>query len=126
MVSRDKLESKELCDRERANNLIVWESITDRNVKIHGKDILTFAILGRIMTISITPQLESLIKEKLATGRYHSADEVMSEALKLLELRDEQEKKLEQLRLDIQAGLDSGDPVPFDKEAIRQLARQKM
>lgn len=78
------------------------------------------------MTISITPQLESLIKEKLATGRYHSADEVMREALKLLELRDEQEKKLKQLRLDIQAGLDSGDPVPFDKEAIRQLARQKM
>jgi antitoxin ParD1/3/4 len=78
------------------------------------------------MTISITPQLESLIKEKLASGRYHSADEVMREALRLLELRDEQEQKLEQLRQDIQAGLDSGDPIPFDKEAIRKLARQKL
>jgi antitoxin ParD1/3/4 len=74
------------------------------------------------MTISLTPYLENLIKEKLVSGCYHSVDEVMSEALRLLEQRDEQERKLELLRQDIQAGLGSSEPVPFDKQTIRQLA----
>jgi Arc/MetJ-type ribon-helix-helix transcriptional regulator len=33
--------------------------------------------------------------------------------------------KLIALQRDIQAGLDSGEPVPFDKDAIRALAQQK-
>jgi antitoxin ParD1/3/4 len=50
----------------------------------------------------------------------------MQEALRLLEESERLELvKLSALRRDIQAGLDSGEPVPFDKEAIRQLAQNR-
>jgi antitoxin ParD1/3/4 len=78
------------------------------------------------MTIALTPQLEALIAEKIASGRYQSASEVIREALRLLEETERLEAiKLTALRRDIQAGLDSGEPVPFDKATIRNLADQK-
>ncbi len=40
------------------------------------------------MNVNLTPQLESLIKEKVATGLYNNASEVVREALRLMELRD--------------------------------------
>jgi antitoxin ParD1/3/4 len=78
------------------------------------------------MTVSLDPQLEALIAEKIASGRYQSASEVIREALRLLEGTERLEAvKLIALQRDIQAGLDSGEPVPFDKDAIRALAQQK-
>ena len=77
------------------------------------------------MSITLTPQLEALIQEKIASGRYQSPSEVVREALRLLEESERLEAiKLEALRRDIQAGLDSGEPVPFDKNAIRKLAQK--
>ncbi len=76
------------------------------------------------MTIALSKQLETLIEEKVASGRYQSASEVMTEALRLLEEIERFEAiKLNALRHDIQAGLDSGEPVPFDKATIRNLAQ---
>ena len=40
------------------------------------------------MNVNLTPQLEGLIKEKVATGLYNNASEVVREALRLMELRD--------------------------------------
>jgi antitoxin ParD1/3/4 len=78
------------------------------------------------MTIALSKQLETLIEERIASGRYQSASEVMQEALRLLEESERLELvKLSALRRDIQAGLDSGEPVLFDKEAIRQLAQNR-
>ena len=78
------------------------------------------------MTIALTPQLEALIAEKIASGRYQSASEVLREALRLLDESERLEAvKLTALKRDIQAGLDSGEPVPFDKAAIRKLAEQR-
>lgn len=78
------------------------------------------------MTIALTPQLEALIAEKIASGRYQSASEVIRVALRLLEETERLEAvKLIALQRDIQAGLDSGEPVAFDKDAIRRLAGQK-
>jgi antitoxin ParD1/3/4 len=66
-----------------------------------------------------------LIEEKIASERYQSASEVMSEALRLLEEAERFEAiKLNALRHDILAGLDSSEPVPFDKVSIRNLARE--
>jgi antitoxin ParD1/3/4 len=76
------------------------------------------------MTIALSKQLEQLIEEKVQSGRYQSASEVMSEALRLLEENERFEfTKLSALRRDVQAGLDSGEAVPFDKAAIRKLAQ---
>ena len=78
------------------------------------------------MNIALSPQLEELIAEKVASGRYQSASEVMREALRLLEESERFEAiKLAALQQDIQAGLESGEPVPFNKAAIRSLAQHK-
>jgi antitoxin ParD1/3/4 len=78
------------------------------------------------MTIALSKQLETLIEEKVASGRYQSASEVMTEALRLLEETERFEAiKLNVLRHDIQAGLDSGKAMFFDKATIRNLAQNR-
>jgi antitoxin ParD1/3/4 len=52
------------------------------------------------MSIQLTPQLEELIQEKMASGRYHDANEVLSEALHAL---DDLER-LEALRAELAIG----------------------
>jgi antitoxin ParD1/3/4 len=42
------------------------------------------------MNISLSPELERLIAEKLRSGRYHSADEVIREGLELLQEKEKQ------------------------------------
>jgi antitoxin ParD1/3/4 len=37
------------------------------------------------MNVSLTPQLEKFVQTKVKSGRYHSASEVVREALRLLE-----------------------------------------
>src|ERR1039458_8279681 len=41
------------------------------------------------MNVPLTPELEQLVENKVKSGRYHSASEVIREALRLLEVRDE-------------------------------------
>jgi antitoxin ParD1/3/4 len=41
------------------------------------------------MNVSLTPELEKFIASKVESGRYHSASEVVREALRLLEERDQ-------------------------------------
>ena len=58
------------------------------------------------MNVSLTPQLERLVKEKVASGKYDSASEVMREALRLLEEQEDLNRiKLEALKQDIMLGL---------------------
>ena len=40
------------------------------------------------MNVSLTPELEQLVHEKVKSGRYLSASEVVREGLRLLEERD--------------------------------------
>jgi antitoxin ParD1/3/4 len=79
------------------------------------------------MNISLTPELEKLVQDKVASGLYTSASEVIREALRLLRERDlRQEIKLSELRSEIQRGLDSGPPEPFDLEEILSEARAEL
>ena len=41
------------------------------------------------MNVSLTPKLEKLVSEKVATGLYGSASEVVREVLRLLEQREQ-------------------------------------
>jgi len=60
------------------------------------------------MNISITPELEDLIEQKVKTGMYNSASEVVREGLRLLKEQDElKELRLKELKKDIQKGYDS-------------------
>jgi antitoxin ParD1/3/4 len=78
------------------------------------------------MNVSLTPELEQYIQTKVSTGMYYSASEVVREGLRLLKERDHLQKiRLQELRLDIQAGLDSGDATPLDMQAVKAEARQR-
>ena len=62
------------------------------------------------MNVSLTPQLEKLVSDKVESGRYNSASEVVREALRLFQERDEvRELQLHELRSKIAEGLDSLD-----------------
>ena len=41
------------------------------------------------MKVHLTPELEQLVQNRVKSGRYNSASEVVREALRLLEQRDE-------------------------------------
>ena len=78
------------------------------------------------MNIRLTPHLEEMIREKIASGSYNSASEVVREALRLLEQEDQlRSLKLQKLSQDIQEGLDSGSSTVFDPQDIKRIARQK-
>ena len=60
------------------------------------------------MTISLAPELEGFVNQKVASGLYNSASEVVREALQLLHEQDELARiRTEELRREIQKGLDS-------------------
>ena len=78
------------------------------------------------INVSLTPQLEDMIRKKVASGLYNSASEVVREASRLMEEQDRRRwVKLEQLRQDIRDGLDSGDPTPWDPEEIKRAGCQR-
>ena len=62
------------------------------------------------MNVHLTPELEQMVQKKVKTGRYNSASEVMREALRLMDERDQlKNMQKEELRKKIAAGLKSLD-----------------
>lgn len=58
------------------------------------------------MNVSLTPELEKMVGEKVRSGLYNSASEVVREALRLLREQDQlREARLEELRRDVATGL---------------------
>ena len=67
------------------------------------------------MNVDLTPELEQLVQTRLNSGRYHSASEVVREALRLLEQRDEVRNQIEEGWQSAQRGeVVDGDQV-FDR-----------
>jgi antitoxin ParD1/3/4 len=81
------------------------------------------------MNVSLTPELEELINQKVATGMYHSASEVVREGLRLLREQDELKRiRTEDLRRDIMVGVEQskrGESAPLDVEAIKAEGRRR-
>ncbi len=60
------------------------------------------------MNVHLTDELERLVQSKVQSGRYNSASEVVREALRLLEERDELRAiRKDELRKRIAEGLDA-------------------
>lgn len=70
------------------------------------------------MNISLTPELESLVIEKVKSGNYNSASEVIREALRLLKEQDELKQiRREELRREVMKGVEQirrGEGVTFN------------
>lgn len=84
------------------------------------------------MNINLTPQLEDLVRQKVASGRYTSASEVIREALRLMDEKDrllgaKLDRLREGLRRDVDAGvrqIDEGRLSPFDAPAVERIKRR--
>ncbi len=67
---------------------------------------------------------ESFVQKQLKSGRYNSASEVVRDALRLMEEREElRTVQLENLRKQLKAGIDSGPGIPADKVFDRLEAK---
>ena len=74
------------------------------------------------MSVSLTPELERVVNEKVSSGLYPTANDVVREALRLLIERDQ---RAESLRNDIRGGFDAvarGKYTDYDATTIHKLA----
>lgn len=82
------------------------------------------------MNVSLTPELERLVADKVGAGMYASASEVVREALRLLHERDaHREARLEALRAKIAVGLtdlDEGRVSHATADDIIRRARERV
>lgn len=82
------------------------------------------------MNVSLTPEFDSFVDGKVKSGLYHSASEVIREALRLLKERDLlQEVRAEELRNLVREGfgqIDRGDCIEFSStnEIVSHIGRE--
>jgi antitoxin ParD1/3/4 len=83
------------------------------------------------MQIQLKPEQEKCIQEKIASGEYTNADDVISKAFKLLEVR---ERKIKELRAKIAIGTEqiangqvTDGEIVFDRlqEKINKIADEQ-
>ena len=79
------------------------------------------------MNISLTPELERLVADKVKTGMYGSASEVVRAALRLLVEQDQLRRlRREKLKAQIERGvadLDSSGSTLLDDELVAEIKR---
>ena len=78
------------------------------------------------MSVTLSPQLEAMIQQRVESGHYASANDVVREALRLLEERD-REAQMEHLRSLVAVGLEQakrGELVDFTPELMDDIARR--
>ncbi len=74
------------------------------------------------MNVSLTKELEKFVHDRVATGRYHSASEVVREGLRLLESREQlREIQLDEVRRRAALGPESMSPRGPEDRRVRPL-----
>jgi antitoxin ParD1/3/4 len=80
------------------------------------------------MNVSLPPELEARVRQRVESGMYGSASEVIREALRLFEAYEQvKTAKLDSLRQDITAGLNDaagGRIKEIDFASLKQQGRQ--
>ncbi len=79
------------------------------------------------MDITLTVELEEIINQKIGSGQFNSASEVIGAGLRLLNQWDQ--LRLEELKLEIAKGvasLNRGEGMPLDVEAIKAEGRKRL
>ncbi len=62
------------------------------------------------MNVSLTPELERFVNERVESGKYQTASEVVRDGLRLLVEREElRQNKLDELRREIAIGIEQAD-----------------
>lgn len=82
------------------------------------------------MNFALKPKLEALVRKKVKSGMYESADDVLYEALRLLDERDaDRLAKLASLRKDLAHGVDqlnAGLGRKLNVDAIKKSGRRAL
>lgn len=77
------------------------------------------------MSVTLTPQLEAMIRQKVESGRYHDATEVIREALDALEARDRE--RFQRLRAKVAEGfasIERGEVTAWTPALMDELERE--
>jgi len=79
------------------------------------------------MRISLRPDLEAFLKQKVQVGRYRDANDVINDGLQLLKERDAAEfEALKKLLSQRMKESRRGESVPFDAKAREGIRRRGM
>ncbi len=82
------------------------------------------------MNVSLTPELEELVNQKVESGLYNSASEVIREGLRLLKEQDDLRRiRQEEVRREVLKGYEQsqrGESRPLDVEAIKSKGRKRL
>ena len=76
------------------------------------------------MNVSLTPELEKFVADKVESGRYTSASEVVREALRLLEEHERSRAaQLEEFNRELRRRIDSADRGEYvtAEESLRRI-----
>lgn len=80
------------------------------------------------MNVSLTPELENLVNEKVKSGLYNSASEVIRESLRLLQEQDMlKEIRRNELRREIMIGVEqirTGEYTDYRVDELEQLGEE--
>lgn len=72
--------------------------------------------------INLTPEQDAFVEELVRSGRYQNASEALRDALRGLQQRwREDDLKLDILRMELQAGMDSLDQGRFTEISVEDL-----
>jgi antitoxin ParD1/3/4 len=81
---------------------------------------------GFTMTTSVPPEYQQFVAQRVASGRFRSEEDAVTEGLDLLRRR---EQKLDALRADLQVGLDdieAGRVLPLDIEDMKRRGMKRL
>jgi antitoxin ParD1/3/4 len=81
------------------------------------------------LNVSLTPELEEFVQKRVASGKYKTASEVIREALRLLESREqERESAYRELKRELQsaaAEAEAPDPKFYSGEEVFDELRRR-
>ena len=75
------------------------------------------------MNVSLTPELEDLVRHKVRTGLYNNASEVVREALRLLDERDRSMRLRDAIGIGL-AQAERGETTPLTSELLAQIIQE--
>jgi antitoxin ParD1/3/4 len=77
------------------------------------------------MNITLTPQLEEMVRRRVASGDYSDANEVIHEALRIMEERERE--RLDALRAALAVGqeqLDRGEGAQYSDDSLAKIIQR--
>ncbi len=75
------------------------------------------------MNVTLTPELVTMIREKVESGLYNNSSEVVREALRLMERQDREDRLRAALTVGM-AEIDRGEGVEYTPQVLKEIDRE--